>query len=508
MKIAVIGANGKAGRLIAYEAYKRGHDVTAILRDAEKMPGCRYHIIEKDIFDLKTSDVRDFDAVVSAFGLPFGGDHASDAYQKVYAHLIEIFEKLPNVRLLVVGGAASLYQDETRTTRVIESFPEGMRKDPEDMFRSYKLLKKSSVNYTFFSPACFFDPRGRKTGKYKVGESVVIPNSSGESYISYADYAVAMVDEIERGNYIRRRFTAVSDSRPVVVEKPYLGIRKEKPEFEGLSQYRAPFNYELVGKTYQLAMDDGKRYAVTFVEGHLLRWGEVGAEQTVEHYDCAKADDSVYFVNFEFANRKPRTNISLVMDTDERLVTMATTITGYHPKFPYMVDSQFVFGVLDVAGYPVPTRRHKYTADLLGKRILWHYSPEIEIVHVYYATDYMRVTQPDNRGFAGADPVAWQEMMEREPYDEPAAFIKIRPGLYFVSCTEKNMACRGMTGNSMMFVIDTRRVHDVGRSFGHAGLDKGRVHPENYMFSAFGEFVESDGVLESQPNIYREKQVT
>ena len=87
------------------------------------------------------------------------------------------------------------------------------------------------------------------------------------------------------------------------------------------------------------------------------------------------------------------------------------------------------------------------------------------------------------------------------------SFYELKPGLYLVGCMEKNMACRGMTGNSMLFVIDTKRVHDVGRSFGHAGLETGHVRPENYIYGAFGEFVKSDGVLESMPNIYREKQV-
>ena len=507
MKIAVIGANGKAGRLIAWEAWKRGHDVTAIVRDAEKMPGCRYHLIEKDLYDLTVTDIREYDAVISAFGLPFDGKHPDDAYQKAYEHLIHLFEKAPEVRLLVVGGAASLYQDETRSARVLDTIPEPFRKDPADMYKAYKLLKKSEVNYTFFSPACFFDPRGRKTGTYTLGENVAIKNSAGESYISYADYAVAMVDEAERGNFIRRRFTAVAERKEKPAPAPWQGIRPEKPAFEGLSQYREPFNFELAGQTFRLVMDDGKRNVVSFLDGHTLRWGALGAAGTVESYDCAKAGAAVYFVNFEIAEQKPRTNITLVIDTEERLVTQVTTITGYHPKFPWMVDSQYVFGALDVPGYPLPTRRHKYTADLLGKRIHWHYSPEIEIIHVYYATDYIRVTVPERKGWGESDAAEWNDLMERDPYDEPAAYIKLKPGLYLVGCCEKNMTCRGWTGNSMLFVIDTKRVHDVGRSFGHAGLETGHVHPENYIFGAFGEFVPSDGVLESKPNLYKEKQV-
>ena len=507
MKIGIIGANGKAGKLIAAEAYHRGHDVTAIIRDAEKMPGIPYHVLEKDLYDLNAKDLKDFDVVVSAFGLPFGGDHPDDAYQQAYDHLIDVFEKLPRVRLMVVGGAASLYQDESRTAKVIEKFPEAMRKDPADMAKAYKNLKKSNVNYTYFSPACYFDPRGKKTRHYKVSDDVVIVNQSGESYISYADYAYAMVDEIERGNYIRRRFTAVSDSRRPVVTEPYYGIRAERPVFEGMSQYLEAYNFELAGKTLRLVFDDGKKYVAEFLDGHTLRWSEMGAKGTVEHYDCAKGAEDVYFVNFEFVNVKPRTNLTLVVDTAERLVTMVKTLTGYHPKFQYMTDSTYHFGAIDMPGFPLPTRRHKFTADLMGKRIHWHYAPGIEIVHVYYATDYMRVTRPDGKGWGALDASEWDELIEREPYDEPAAFIKIKHGLYLVSCMEKNMACRGFTGNSLLFLIDTLRVHDVGRSFGHAGMETGKVHPENYLFAAFGEFVPSDGVVESKPNRYREHQV-
>ncbi len=506
MKIAVLGANGKSGRLIAYEAWKRGHEVTAIVRDAEKMPGCRYHLLEKDLFDLTVEDIRNFDAVISTFGLPFGGKHPDDAYQKAYAHLIAIFEKAPEVRLLVVGGAGSLYADDTRTSRVLDAMPEQLRKDPADMFRAYQLLEKSRVNYTFFAPSLTFDPRGRRTRSYTLGKDVLLKNKAGESYISYGDYTLAMVDEAERGNFIRGRMTAVSERRERK-KNPYLGIRPEKPEFEGLSQYREPFNFELVGQTYQLAMDDGNRYAVSFLDGHTLRWGAIGAEQTVEYYDCAKAEEGVYFVNFEFAAKKPRTNLSLVIDTETRLVTIVTSVQGYHPKFPYMIDSRLVFGALDVPGYPLPEKRHKYTADLLGKRIHWHYGPGSEIIHVYYATDYIRVTMPERAGWADFDAAEWEEIIDREPYDEPAFYVKIKPGLYLVGCSEKNRACRGGTGNSMIFVINTRRVHDVGRSFGHGGEETGHPHPENYIFGAFGEFVPSDGVLESKPNIYKDTQV-
>jgi putative NADH-flavin reductase len=504
MKIGIIGANGKAGSRIAAEAYRRNHDVTAFVLDANTMRGSRhkYTVVEKNLFELTPKDVKDFDAVVSAFGLPFGENHPDDSYQKATEYLIEIFEKTPQVRLLVVGGAASLWTDETKTMKVLETMPEAIRKDPADMAKAYKKLKKSNVKYTYFSPARFFDVNGKKTKQYKLSGNVVIPNAYGESYISYADYAYAMVDEIENGNYICKRMTAVSDGKPTAKNIPYFGIRSQAPVFEGMSQYREPFSFDLAGQKLRLMFDDGKKYVVSFLDGHTLSWAELGTAGSVEHYDCAKGGENVFFVNFEFASLSPRTNLTLVVDLDERLVTMVKTITDYHEKYPYMTDSSYYFGAIDVPGCELPKRRHGFTTDLLGKRIHWHYAPGTEIIHVYYATDYMRVKMPDGKGWAGADPLDWEEMMEREPYDEPAAFIKIKNGLYVVSCNEQNMSTRGWTGNSLLFLIDTQRVHDVGRSFGHAGMEVRKVHPENYLFGAFGEFVESDGVLESQPNRY------
>ena len=94
MKIAVIGAAGRAGRMIAFAAWKRGHEVTAILRDRDKAPGIPYPWLEKDLFDLTKEDLAGYDAVISAFGLPFGGDHPADAYQKAMEKLISLFREL------------------------------------------------------------------------------------------------------------------------------------------------------------------------------------------------------------------------------------------------------------------------------------------------------------------------------------------------------------------------------------------------------------------------------
>ena len=209
MKIAVIAATGKAGSLIANEAYERGMDVTAIVRDKTKADTDKYAVMERDILDISADDVRNFDAVVDAFGAPPGKEIM---HQTTLKHLSEVFEQVPAVRLIIVGGAASLYTDETETKQVIEMIPEEWRPVPASMLIAFNELKKSKANWTFFSPAYFFDAEGPRTGRYKLGTDYLFNNRGGESYLSYADAAIAIVDEIEKKKFAGgKRFTAVSE---------------------------------------------------------------------------------------------------------------------------------------------------------------------------------------------------------------------------------------------------------------------------------------------------------
>ncbi|MCE5342844.1 MAG: NAD(P)H-binding protein [Eubacteriales bacterium] len=502
MKIGIIGANGKAGRCIIHEADRRGHEVTAIVRNHETILGPGYPIIEKDLFDLTPDYLKPYDVVVSAFGLPFDGKHPDGSYQKAYAHLIEVFRSLPDKRLLVVGGAGTLFTDDTCTQTVLDTMPEGkMRQDPADMAKVYGMLRSSGIPYTFFSPACFFDPKGGRTKQYKLGTDAVIHNDAGESYISYEDYAFAMLDEIEQGNFVGKRFTAVSEKK-YRKEPPYYGIRPDEPKYEGMSQFREPLCYDLAGHSYQLVFDNGERDNVDFLTGNTLQWSELGTAGTPEYYECVKGAQGLYFVNFEFACRKPRTNHTFVIDVEERLVTLVKTIADFDEKYPYLVDSENLLGAVDIPGFPLPTKRHRYTTDLVGKRIHWRYRPNWGITHVYYSPDFHRLTFPSDP--MGDVPEAeWMDMLNREPYDEKADYIKIKEGLYLFSCMEQNMSKRGQTGNSLVFLIDTRRVHDVGRSFGRSGqFDGEEFLKENYIYGAFGEFAPSDGSVESRPNNY------
>ena len=209
MKLAVIGANGKAGRLIVQEAIDRGHEVTAIVRDRNKLD-VNVRILEKDIQSLKSEDLKDFDVLINAMG---AGTQDPIIYQDATRHMIEVLLDLPKLRYLVVGGAGSLFTDATMAYALYETeqFPKAIYPTAMNMAKALELLRASQIQWTFFSPAIQFDPKGRRTGTYQLGSEWVILNQAQESYISYLDYVIALLDEVEHPQFICKRFTAVGE---------------------------------------------------------------------------------------------------------------------------------------------------------------------------------------------------------------------------------------------------------------------------------------------------------
>ena len=209
MKIAVICANGKAGQLIVKEAVNRGLDVTAVVRGENK--SAAKSVISKDLFDLTTEDLKGFDAVVDAFGA--WTPDALPQHITTLKHLCDILTGT-KTRLLVVGGAGSLYVNPEHTVTVAdgEDFPEMFKPLASAMAKALgELRRRNDVKWTYISPAGDFQAEGERTGKYILGGEELVLNSKGESVISYADYAIAMVDEIVRGNNIQKRISVVSE---------------------------------------------------------------------------------------------------------------------------------------------------------------------------------------------------------------------------------------------------------------------------------------------------------
>lgn len=208
-KIAVVAANGKAGNKIVEEALNRGFDVTAFGRKENSTKAEKY--VKKDIFDLTAEDLKGFDAVVDAAGAwTFESLHTIAQTASYLSNLL----RGSDTRLVVVGGAGSLYvnKEHTSTLELQPNFPDSYKPVSAAHGLALALLRaEQEVKWTYISPAGDFQAEGERTGKYVLGGEELTLNSRGESVISYADYAIALVDEIEKGNHIGQRISVVSE---------------------------------------------------------------------------------------------------------------------------------------------------------------------------------------------------------------------------------------------------------------------------------------------------------
>ena len=207
MKVAVICSNGKVGTLVVKEALAAGFEVTGFARGENKSEAKKY--VQKDIFDITKQDLTGFDVVVDAFGAwtePELPNHG-----KSLAHLCSLLSGT-KTRLLIVGGAGSLYTNKEHTARVMEgaNFPDIFKPLANAMGSALDdLRKRNDVQWTYISPAADFQADAPKTGKWLwAGEELTL-NTRSESIISYADYAAALVEEIAKGGNIQKRISVV-----------------------------------------------------------------------------------------------------------------------------------------------------------------------------------------------------------------------------------------------------------------------------------------------------------
>lgn len=207
MKIAVVCANGKAGKLIVREAVERGLDVTAVVRGENRTLAGK--VILKDLYDLTAEDLAGFDVVVDAFGA--WTEETLPQHSTSLKHLCDILSGT-DTRLLIVGGAGSLYVDPEHTVCVADGpdFPDVFKPLAAAMAKALgELRERTDVNWTYISPAGDFQADGERTGAYILGGEELTLNERGESVISYADYAIAVVDEAVNGKHFRERISVV-----------------------------------------------------------------------------------------------------------------------------------------------------------------------------------------------------------------------------------------------------------------------------------------------------------
>ena len=204
MKVVLYGATGNAGSRILQELVSRGHTVTAVARDTSKLPST----VTAKQDDLSNADtiasvIQGADAVISAYSPPPGD---TDALLGVTEREIAAVKKAGNIRLIIVGGAASLEVAPGVTLLASGHLPAPWIAIATSHEKALKMVQASDINWTYFSPAAFFEP-GERTGKFRLGTDQLITDSKGESRISMEDFAIALVDELEKPAHERGRFT-------------------------------------------------------------------------------------------------------------------------------------------------------------------------------------------------------------------------------------------------------------------------------------------------------------
>jgi putative NADH-flavin reductase len=199
-KIAIIGATGRAGSQLLEEALRRGHSVTAIARDTSKIDA-REGVVSKAVDAL---DAPALQAAIAGHDVVISAAHFATLPASA---VVGPVKKAGVKRLLVVGGAGSLLLPDG--VRVIDSegFPEAYKAEASAGAEFLANLREErDLDWTFLSPSAEF-VEGERTGKFRIGQDDLLVSSAGRSWITFADYAIAMLDEVEAPKHSRQRFT-------------------------------------------------------------------------------------------------------------------------------------------------------------------------------------------------------------------------------------------------------------------------------------------------------------
>nr|WP_315395603.1 NAD(P)-dependent oxidoreductase [uncultured Sphingobacterium sp.] len=206
MKVAIIGASGFIGSAILNEALSRGHDITAIVRNPEKVSvsNPRLNVNKGDVIKEEelVSLLKGNEAVISAYSA-----NDSSTYVKAITAIINATKKAGITRLLAVSGAGSLEVKSGVQLLDTPEFPAEWKDGATATRDAFDVIKQvTDLDWSVLSPAMVIEP-GPRTGIFRLGKDQVLFNDKGESKISTADFAVALLDELERPAHIKQRFT-------------------------------------------------------------------------------------------------------------------------------------------------------------------------------------------------------------------------------------------------------------------------------------------------------------
>jgi len=209
MKVVLYGATGKSGKVILKELVDRGHTVVAAARNPQSVEQLKnVTVVQDDLSNVaKTAQIlkeANADAVVSALGPPLDN---TDALLPISANLVEAVKQNGGPRLVVVGGAGGLFVAPGVTLRDSGYLPAEWLPIVDTHIALYKSLQASNgITWTYFAPAGFFEP-GERTGKFRLDTDNLVADAQGTSRISFEDYAIALVDELETPKHLNQRFT-------------------------------------------------------------------------------------------------------------------------------------------------------------------------------------------------------------------------------------------------------------------------------------------------------------
>ena len=261
----------------------------------------------------------------------------------------------------------------------------------------------------------------------------------------------------------------------------------------GISQYDMPQNYELEGMTFDFAMDDGFDYTLRFMDKKTVEWNYAGeAPQKAYNWLCGKGDDTTYLVSYELENTEKRTNHTWVIDLENWLVTRMLCVVGENPRYEFLIKPKYEFGEIKREGVaPTVYPRHGYTSDLVVNVVQWYYGSEVTTVHVYYCSNFYRITYPPEKAATRTLNEATRKLPSA---DEPTTYIKIKEGMYLFALTESNMEkvlgeAIGIRSNTMAFLQNYKKVFLTGRAFGTRTAG-GPPRPLHITFGAVGKILE------------------
>ncbi|PUZ24326.1 hypothetical protein GA0116948_10785 [Chitinophaga costaii] len=211
MKVAIIGASGYIGKEILAEALNRGHQVTAIVRDVTKITDThpQLTVVKADVLDevAVAAAVKGNEAVISSYNAGQDASDILDTYGRAIRSILNGVKDAGIHRFLAVSGAGSLEIEPGLQLLDTPEFPELWKAGATATREAFYTIKaQSDLDWTVISPAMNIEP-GPRTGVFRLGRDQVVADAKGESRISTKDFAVAVIDELEKPQHIKQRFT-------------------------------------------------------------------------------------------------------------------------------------------------------------------------------------------------------------------------------------------------------------------------------------------------------------